>query len=372
MAACEGHPPLESIPSSIGIEPGPEYAVALDSARTVARRAISRMNMPGVSVAVGVGGEVIWTEGFGWSDLTEKSVVTPADIYPAGSISKSMTAVGAGVLSDRGQLDFDAPVQTYLPDFPEKPKGTITTRQLLGHIAGLQNYGAAMALRQGHCTDLRDGVAAMQEDTLLWEPGARYRYSNFGFRMVGAVMRSAADEPYPVFMQREVFEPMGMTHTVPDTAMYDLPDDLSTPYNKRSFETLRHAQPVDMSCTLAEGGYLTTPTDLVRFGFGMLDHVVLEPETVDMMWTSQTVNAGYQTGYGMGFSVQPRRLGYDDGGTPTVGHGGSTLGGRAALLILPETGMVVATMTNVRGSRVDMTGLAGFIASFFRVADETE
>ena len=67
-----------------------------------------------------------------------------------------------------------------------------------------------------------------------------------------------------------------------------------------------------------------------------------------------------------GWSVRPQRLGYDERATPAVGHGGSTLGGRASLLILPESGMVVSTMTNARGARVNMGTLSGYVASFFR------
>lgn len=370
LSACEQPaPPEDEIPAVVLIEPGPEYAEALDSSRTVIRRAIQRMYLPGVSVAVGQNGGIIWSEGFGWDDLSQRTPATPESLYPAGSISKSMTSAGIGVLVERGLVDLDADVQTYLPDFPRKEKGAITTRQLMGHIAGVQNYGIALALRQGHCDDLVDHLAVMADDTLLWEPGYRYRYSNFGFRMVGAVLRVAADEPYRDFMLREVFDPMGMYSTVPDTALQTA-DDLSIPYNQRSFSTIRQSMPVDMSCTLAEGGYLTTPSDLVRFGFGMLEHRVLEPETVDMLWTSLELNSGAPTGYGLGWSTRPVRLGTDEGSTPAVGHGGSTLGGRASLLVFPESGLVVATMTNVRGQNVNMQRLSGYVASFFRLPEE--
>jgi CubicO group peptidase (beta-lactamase class C family) len=127
-----------------------------------------------------------------------------------------------------------------------------------------------------------------------------------------------------------------------------------------------------MSCTLAEGGFLSTPSDLERFGFGMLEHRVLEPETVDLLWTSLTVNSGGPTGYGLGWFVRPARLGHDERSTPSVGHGGSTLGGRASLLILPETGMVVAAMTNARGARINMSALSGFVASYFRSPEGTQ
>ena len=91
LVACEKPAPLaEEIPSRVLIGPGPEYRVALDSARAVARRAILRMHVQGVSVAVGRDGDIIWSEGFGWSDLTLKTLATPLTVYPAGSISKSI------------------------------------------------------------------------------------------------------------------------------------------------------------------------------------------------------------------------------------------------------------------------------------------
>ena len=101
MVACERAPSLDLLPSQVGVEPGPEYRVALDSSRAFTRRAMARMYMPGVSVAVGQDGEIVWSEGFGWSDLSRKTPVMPLSLYPAGSISKSMTSVAVGVLLER-------------------------------------------------------------------------------------------------------------------------------------------------------------------------------------------------------------------------------------------------------------------------------
>ena len=100
--------------------------------------------------------------------------------------------------------------------------------------------------------------------------------------------------------------------------------------------------------------------------FGMLDHTVLEPETVEMMWTSLELNSGAPTSYGLGWMVRNQRLGDDEGSTPIVGHGGSTLGGRAMLMVLREHGLVVAAMTNARGYRANVSRLAGYIATYFR------
>lgn len=94
---------------------------------------------PGVSVAVVQDGKFVWSGGFGMADL-ENSVPATADtLYRLGSISKPITATAALVLSERGQLDLDAPVQRSCPAFPQKP-WPITTRQLLGHLGGIRYY----------------------------------------------------------------------------------------------------------------------------------------------------------------------------------------------------------------------------------------
>ena len=94
----------------------------------------------------------------------------------------------------------------------------------MGHIAGIKNYGGVVISRENGCEDALDGLVELGEDTLLYEPGHKYRYSNYGFRLVGAVVRVAADEPYLDFMQREVFDALGMSRTVPDTAAQMLPE----------------------------------------------------------------------------------------------------------------------------------------------------
>jgi CubicO group peptidase (beta-lactamase class C family) len=137
---------------------------------------MAAMHLPSVSVAVGRAGEVVWAEAFGWADLSRQATATTETLYPVGSISKSLTATAAGILHERGLLDLDVPIQTYVPEFPEK-RWPVTTAQLMGHIAGVHNYGALEEMRRGaHCAGPREGIHVIAQDTLLWEPGLRYRY----------------------------------------------------------------------------------------------------------------------------------------------------------------------------------------------------
>ena len=361
VAACADDSPLLEVPSQMDDAPAARFAEAVDSSRAAARRRIRAGNLPGVSIAVGRNGEVVWAEAFGWADLSSEDLATPRTLYPVGSISKSMTATAAGVLWERGQLDFDVPIQTYLPEFPEK-QWPITTGQLMGHIAGVvRSGGMAETLRQGRCEDARAAIAAVAEDTLIFEPGTEWQYSNFGYQLVGAVVEAAAGEPYLEFMDREVFTPAGMDLTVPDLGTES---GEAVKYDRAAFGTLRRGQDIDMSCPMAAGGFLSTPTELVRFGYAMLNAEVLDSATVAMFWTPQRLQSGAPTIYGYGWSIRNLALGPDEqANTRTIGHGGSVLGGQASLLILPDEDIVVAAMMNASG---DVSGLATDIARFFR------
>ncbi len=362
LVGCVSEGTMPEVPSQSAGPAPPMFAEAVDSARALAYRHVETQYLPSVSMAVGQGGRVVWAESFGWADLSHETPATPETQYPIGSISKTVTAVAAGLLYERGLLDFDVPVQQYVPEYPEK-RWPITTRQVLGHIAGIHNYGVAQALRQDHCDVARDGIRDMADDTLLFEPGEKYRYSNYGFRLAGGIVESAAGEPYIDFVKREVFAKLGLQHTVPNMVGETRPA-LATEYERRAFRTLRRAQAVDMSCSMSAGGFLSTPSELVRYGFGVLHGEVLRQETLDLLWTDQELNSGEPTGYGMGWSVAGTRLGDDARPTPSVGHGGAVMGGVASLLILPDQDMVVVAMTN---SRANISQIARELAGFFRI-----
>ena len=124
-----------AIPSAAGDAIGGREGAAVDEARRLARALLVAENLPGLSVAVAVDGTVVWTEGFGYAAL-DRTPVTPLTRFRLGALSKPMTSVAAALLHDRGRLDLDAPVQRYVPEYPQK-KWTVTIRQLMGDVAGV-------------------------------------------------------------------------------------------------------------------------------------------------------------------------------------------------------------------------------------------
>ncbi len=159
---------------------------AVDRVRDRIRTWMDEKNLPGVSIAVGVDGQIVWAEGFGWADLEQRVPVTPLTRFRIGSASKGLTSAAVGLLHERGALDLDTPVRAYLPSFPEK-KWPMSTRQLMGHVAGVRHYVKEdEALREKeiyssrHYDTVLESLEIFAADPLLFRPGTKYSYSGFG------------------------------------------------------------------------------------------------------------------------------------------------------------------------------------------------
>ncbi len=348
MAAQET-PPLALAPA-----PG-AYAQAVDEARARVLDWMDEVGTPGLSVAVGRGGEVVWAEGFGFADLENRVPVWPATRFRVASISKSLTAGALGVLVEEGRLDLDAPVQRYVPSFPEK-RWPITTRQLAGHVAGVRHYRGGEAESRNHYDNVLDALGIFAADSLLFEPGTAYSYSSYGWNLISAVIQDAAGEPFLDYMREVVFDPLGMEDTVAehvDSLIYHR----ARFYRQDREDRILNAPYVDLSNKWAGGGFLSTASDLVRYGLAWLGDGFLAPETVTMFWTSQRTRDAEPTGYGIGWSILDRE------GEKVVYHTGGATGGSDVLTVFPERGVVVAILTNLESQRP--TDLALAIADLF-------
>jgi serine beta-lactamase-like protein LACTB len=346
LFAAGGAAPAAS-QSPLGVAEAPGYgrwSAAVDSARTLVRAHMDLLGVPGASVAVAVDGDVVWAEGFGWADVENRVAVTPASRFRIASISKAVTAAGVAKLVEAGRLDLDAPVQRYVPSFPEKPEGAVTTRLLAGHLAGIRHYRGLEFQSTRHYDDVVDALEIFENDPLLSPPGERYSYSTYGWNLVSAVVQGASGEKFLAFMRREVLDPLGLRETVAEHG-----DSIivgrGRQYVRSADGRLLNAPWVDNSNKWAGGGYLSTASDLVRYGSAYLAPGFLKPETVRLMWTSQRTTSGEETGYGIGWftrTVDGRRQ---------VWHTGGAVGGSTILLIWPDERVVVSILTNLESAR---------------------
>ena len=226
------HPNVNDVPSVTHAAPSPEWTGAVEHGRELARAGLVEQNLPGLSVAVGVGGDIVWAEGFGWADVENRVPVTPETRFRIGHASKALTSAAVGLLLEKGRLDLDDEIQTYVPAFPEK-QWPVTLRQLMGHVAGVRHYDDEADYRpSAHCERASEGLPVFADDPLRFQPETQYGYSTFGWILVSAAVEAVANEPFFTFMRTQIFQPLGMRDTTTDSVTEPIPD-LATFYYPR-------------------------------------------------------------------------------------------------------------------------------------------
>lgn len=346
--ATQLHPDPGAVPSTAAAAPSTSWTDAIEDGRQAVRAMMAEENLPGLSVAVAVSGTTVWAEGFGWADLEQRVPVTPQTRFRIGTASTALTSAAVGLLLEQQRLTLDEKIQTWVPAFPEQPS-PITLRQLMGHVSGVRNDGGDEGPLFGtQCERAVDALPAFAESRLLFEPGTRYRDSSYGWILVSAAIESVASESVSAFMRRHIFEPLGMDNTrreelepVSTQAISYFPRFAADP--RYGLHLMR---PADYSCYAGASGFLSTPSDLVRFGTAINAGTLLQPGTVQLLQTSQRLTTGEETGYGLGWDLEM----VDLAGKPAraAGHDGDVLGGMvASLLTVPEHGLVVAVTSNI-------------------------
>lgn len=325
------HPDPTATPSVIRAPPPTQWTDAVARGQLIVRRALGEQNLPGLSVAVGTGGEIVWAEGFGYADLEKKTAVTPDTPFRIGNVSNTLTSVAAGLLLEKTRLNLDTDIQVYVPEFPEK-QWSITVRQLMGNVAGIRSDAGDEEPLLESCARTVDGLRRFAADRLKFEPETDYRFSSYGWILVSAAIEKVATFYYPRFA--------GDTRYGPELAREG-----------------------DHSCFAGGGAFLSTPSDMVRFGLALGGGRLLRPDTLETLQTPQRLSSGRQTDYGLGWNLETVSI----RGKPTrmAGHGTKSdfIGGTAYFLTLPERKMVVTITSNT--SFADLKSVALNVADAF-------
>lgn len=338
--------------------PQNQYAGTISLGRAAVKSFIDVSRATGISVAVGIEGKLVWSEGFGNADIENQVPVTNRTRFRLGSVSKVLTAAAVARLYQEGKLDLDAPVQQYVPSFPDKG-APITPHQLAGHLGGIRHY-EAKDYAQGHNIDFEhydtilDSLKIFKDDPLLAKPGTRYLYSTFGYTLLSQIVEVVASQNFLAYMGTSVFQPLGLADTSPDYPDRIIPGR-SRFYERRPDGQIGNAPYVDSSYKWAGGGFLSTAEDLVRFGTAHLHPGFFKPETLDLLFTSLRTSDGKETGVGLAW-----RIGKDEQGRRIVHHSGAINGGRTVLLMYPDSGLVIAFVSNMTNTPVltESTALA--------------
>ena len=265
---------------------------------------MSRLGIPGLSLAVAEAGQVRHEAGFGFADVENEVPARPETVYRLASVSKPITAVAVMKLAQDGRLDLDAPVTRYCPEFPEKP-WPVTSRQLLCHQGGVRWYRPDEQPMTRRFTSLAEGLALFADDPLAFEPGTKVLYSTYGYTLLGCAAAHAAGQAFLPLLQESVLGPAGMTATRMDDVRGLIPNRAQG-YVRDASGQLVNSALADMSYKVPGGGLCGTAPDVARFGSALLSGQLVTRETLQQMLTRQKTRDGRATGYGLGLAVGTR------------------------------------------------------------------
>jgi CubicO group peptidase (beta-lactamase class C family) len=320
-----------------------------------------RANGPGVVVSVWRGGRTLFAKAYGMADLTfgvPFAVNTPTNI---GSTSKQFTAFAVLLLAEEGKLSLDDDVRKHIPELPDLGK-VVTVRHILTHTSGYREFLNALALTgrrldRGDFIDRAEVISLVQRQPALQnDPGAEWNYNNTAFALAAVVVERISGLSFADFMARNVFQPLGMTHTmvrpspehiVPGRAAGYAPGDNGTWLSIR-----------DLGGSTGAGGIYSTVGDLQIWAENLARPRVGTRAMVEQMMTPYTLTDGKSTGYGLGLSIDTQ------GPLKRVHHGGADRAHRSQLVYYPEIDAGLTVQSNDAGFN---SGIAfRLAAAFFR------
>ena len=305
---------------------------------------------PGASVIVVKGGKSILRKGYGMADVELGVKVEPDMVFRLGSITKQFTAVSILMLAEQGKLSLTDDLTKFFPDYPAKGR-VVTVEHLLTHTSGIKSYTSIPAWRGMWRKDMTvaELIDLFKNEPPDFAPGEQWAYNNSGYILLGAIIEKVSGMSYEQFLQKNIFEPLGMTHTFYGSATRVIPRRV--PGYTMTKEGLRNAEYLSMTQPYAAGSLLSNVDDMALWDAALYTEKLFKQSSLQKAFTPYVLKDGTTTNYGFGWS----RFQYE--GRTVIEHGGGIHGFSTIGIRIPEDRIYVCILTNRDYQTPDDTGL---------------
>ena len=321
----------------------------------------------GVAAGISIQENRVWLKAAGHSDKANNKAMEVQTITRTASIAKSMTAIAVIQLVEQGLIDLDAPIQTYIPDYPTKKAGTITTRQLLYQTAGIPNYASVKEVQNTKAfPSLANAVDVFKNRDLIHQPGTAFSYATYNYVVLGLIIEKVSGLTYEAYMTKNIWEKAGMQHTGVEKYKSQYANKSSLYHRNKKGKIKFANKENDLSNRIPGGGFHSTVEDLLRFGEAVINNELISAESLQMMLTKSNVEKPGNP-YGMGWFM------YGGKANPSgcFGHSGEQTGVSAQLMILPSRETVVVVLANTSGSWHEALELSIKLLNLSKEVNET-
>lgn len=303
------------------------------------------------TVLVAEHGNVIYKRGFGLADMEWDIPNEPDTKFRLGSITKQFTSMIILKLVQEGKLKLDGRITDYLPDYPKKTGDKITIHHLLTHTSGIPGYTEFPNFFRDFSRNPSTPQAFVRffaDSALLFEPGAKFSYSNSGYFLLGVIIEKVTGRPYERILQEYILDPLNMKNTG-----YDHHDTIlkkrARGYEKRGGSYL-NAEYLDMSLPFSAGGLYSTVEDLYLWDQALYTEKLLPKESRDLLFKQYVPGVGAWYGYGWVTGKSP--VGSIRDSVNTIGHGGGINGFNTLISRIPSAKDLIVLFNNTGEARL--------------------
>lgn len=295
------------------------------------------------SILVAENGKIIYQKGIGHANKELEVPNKPDTKHRIGSLTKQFTAVLILQLAEKEQLDLNATVDTYFPDYPRAGGDKITIHHLLTHSSGiprfrLENY------RDPYTPE--ELIDLWNASGLDYEPGSQFTYSNPGYFLLGVIIEKVTNKPYEQVLKEEILMPLGMENSGYDRH-HKLLKERSSGYVKKGLQ-YENAGYADMTVPYAAGAMYSTVEDMYLWDQALYSNAILSKEFSDLMFKSHISGLGRYYGYGWFNSKYP--IGSTKDSVDVIEHSGGIQGYSARITRIPEDKHLIVILSNVQGT----------------------
>jgi D-alanyl-D-alanine carboxypeptidase len=284
-------------------------------------------------------GKPIFAQAFGPADREHRIPNTLNTRFRIGSLNKMFTAVATLQLVEAGKLRLNDTLGKYLTDYPNKDLAEkVTIDQLLKHTGGTGDiFGPEFQTHRLELRTLQDYVKLYGNRGLMFEPGSRWEYSNYGCILLGVVIEKVSGESYYAYVREHIYNPAGMiaTGSKPEEQAVA---GRSIGYMGAQSWLSPNTDTLPYRGTSAGGGY-STVGDLLKFANALQKHRLLNAHYTELLTRGKVGTPDGHYAYGF----EDQRI----NGTRCFGHGGGAPGMNGDLQICPERGYIVAVLANI-------------------------
>jgi CubicO group peptidase (beta-lactamase class C family) len=312
---------------------------------------MDQRHIPGLSLAVIKGGNVVREQSYGLANVELEVPATKDTVYEIASITKSFTATAIMLLVEDGQLGLDVPLTRYRPGLPPG-WDQITVRHLLAHTSGVVQW--SLDWDRPDLTMQEIGQAVFDQP-LRFAPGEQCEYTDTNYNLLGMLIHRVAGVPYDQFLQERVFGPLGMTATrhndvraiVPHRAGgYEWEDGCLLNAYRIAWNHMNVSP--DVPANGANGSLLSSLADLIIWDAALRTGRILPQAVLERMWTPATLRNGTPAHFGLGWELGQHR------GHRLVEHGGGLPGFTTSLARFVDDDLTIIILTNQDSKPWDM------------------